>query len=346
VKQYSAAFWEASAVHKRFLRKKLCLAESENEPCNSPIIQAHTVPRSQLQQIAQDGHVYSFDASIDQLAKTDGKISARKFGTRQFSVLHCFCALHDKSIFADIEDVSLIFSPRQIALLHYRTTASELYRKIRAYEAIRHHTTVSFQKLEFWRKKSSRPILDAMVKGQELGLRDAKVAFEESTEILERESYDCLSALIINFNFLPSVMTVGGFLPEFDYHGHNVQDLGDEAKTCEIISFNILSSDGCAAIAFIWRKGRQKCLAFAKSYAEQPASLYTTLAIQTAFEHIENTCMRPEWWERLKQVERDLIAWRMQTAGSHLVARQNNCLQYTGVTHDDWDFKKLLYLNC
>ncbi len=55
---------------------------------------------------------------------------------------------------------------------------------------------------------------------------------------------------------------------------------------------------------------------------------------------------KEEWWEVLKQVERDLISRRMQTAGSHLTARQNNCLQYTGVTHDDWDFETLMYLNC
>jgi hypothetical protein len=41
--------------------------------------------------------------------------------------MNCFCAGHDKIIFAPIEDAPLALSSEQLALLHYRAVAAEVY---------------------------------------------------------------------------------------------------------------------------------------------------------------------------------------------------------------------------
>lgn len=340
-----AEFWSFASTFQRFLRHKLCLAEDPGDPCNSPIIEAHTIPRSQLKKIAEDGHVYSFDSSLSQLARSDGNIAIKRFGIGQFSVLNCFCGRHDNAIFLDIEDVPLIFSPRQLALLHYRTVASELYRKIRMVEATNHQleTLLKEQKTDW-----DRRILDdarAFNEGQKLGLRDGRVAFDECQRILNEREYGCLSALIVRFDRMPTIMAVGGFYPEFGFDGLPLQQLGDSQEIYETISFNILASEERAAVVMIWRTGQANPLAFARSYENQPRSLYTTLAIQACFEHLENTCVQQRWWNGLKKVEQDLLLRRMQFAGSLTEERIASCLQYSGVTHDDWGFRSLEHFN-
>lgn len=338
-------FWSFASAFERFLKHKLCLAEDIANPCDSPIIEAHTIPRSQLRKIADGGHVYSFDNSLHQMKRSGGKIAIKKFGVSQFSVLNCFCRKHDNEIFVDVEDVPLVFSPRQLALLHYRTVASELYRKLRMIEALNYQIE-SYSKQRM--NRDHRVLLanlEAFNEGHKLAMRDGRIAFAECQRVLNEHDYNSLSALIVRFHRAPTIMTVGGFYPEFGFDGVALQTLGDRHQIYETISFNILASEGSAAVAMIWQKGHNNPLDFARSFEKQPPYLYTTLAIQTSFEHLENTCVEPGWWDGLKRVEQDLLLRRMQIAGGVSEERESSCLQYSGVTHDDWGFESLEYVN-
>ncbi len=270
----TAEFWSLAATFNRFLKYKLCLAEEEGDLCNSPIIQAHTIPRSQMRGIAIDGHVYSFDTSLAQLERSGGKIAIKKFGIGQFSVLNCFCRRHDNAIFVDIEDVPLTFSPRQLALLHYRVVASELYRKLRMIESLNHQIET------FSKAKTDRDLIEelkAFKEGNELGVRDGRIAFRECKRVLEQHDYNSLSALVVRFKCRPTIMTVGGFYPEFGFDGTKLQTLGDREKIYETVSFNILAADDRAALAVIWQKDHENPFAFAKSLRETASrALYDT----------------------------------------------------------------------
>src|SRR5689334_14027045 len=131
-------FWKSAENLNRLMKQRYCLAESWPTPCEGGIISALTVAQSQLQKIAVNGHVKAFNVSAAQLEKSDGEIAVKDWGVSQFSTLNCFCAKHDVSIFSDVENVPLNFTARQLAILHYRATASELYRKTQV-----HHGTLS-----------------------------------------------------------------------------------------------------------------------------------------------------------------------------------------------------------
>ena len=282
---------------------------------------------------------------MEQLEKTGGQIAIRKFGIRQFSTLNCFCGRHDASIFSDIENVPLVFSPRQLALLHYRAVAAELYKKIRMDEANGHHLA-SFREKPRTRENNDRiELLEAFVKGTRLGLRDARLALDECESILKNEDYARLSACVVRYKKLPTIMAVGGFYPEFDFDGRPLQALPVSSDRAETLSFNILASEGRAAVAIIWLKEDSSCLKFARSYSNQRSDHLTTLAIQTAFEHLENTCVNPDWWENLKPVEQGVLARRMHVAGGIVDGRSSSSLQYAGITHDDWEFDKIEFIN-
>ncbi len=117
-----ADYWTTAEVMRGIFETKVCLAKTHSpDACKGKIISAHTIPRSQLRKIATDGHVYAVAATASDLARDDGKLSAKQYGINEFSVLNCFCATHDNKIFARVEDDPLVFDAHQRTLLHYRT---------------------------------------------------------------------------------------------------------------------------------------------------------------------------------------------------------------------------------
>ena len=188
-------------------------------------------------------------------------------------------------------------------------------------------------------------LLRSYAYGEDLSLRDIGAAFALCEKELFNETYDGVSALIVYFKKMPSVMTVGGFLPECDYHGNALQRLGNSDAIYQAASFNILAAKGHAALALLWFKGQNVVKSFAESFVDQKPERYATLAIQTAFEHLENTCMAPQWWESLRKVEQGLLLRRMQVGGSPMEERKSNCLTYCGVTFDDWKYDHHEFVN-
>jgi hypothetical protein len=144
---------------------------------------------------------------------------------------------------------------------------------------------------------------------------------------------------------MPSVITVGGFLPQYTYGGQCIQRLGDPNSLCNSVAFNILCSHGHAALAMLWFKDEASGRVLADSYIAQKPELLTTLAIQTCFEHLENTCMAPVWWDGLRETERATLLRRMQAAGTPSEPHRPDSLTYCGITFDQWDYDRHEFVN-
>ena len=327
-------FWATTDTIDKINKRKLCLASKRGD-CDGQIVEAHTIPRSQLQKIAVDGHVYYIRALPSDLLANDGHYSVGEKGIGQFSVLNLFCAKHDQEVFEHIETDELIFDREQIALLHYRSMAAELYKKINAVDASRYHMQQArkhgaAEKMEF---------LKAFEAGNRLGLRDMTRTFSICETILRDENYSRISGLVVSFKKIPTIMTVGGFSPEFDYAGNNLQRLGNSKATYEQIGVSILAAQERACVVFTWITNAIICRQFADSFVAQRSAILTTLAIQTAFEHLENTCMNIPWWDSLRPIEREKLLERMQFAGSPFQERTAACLGYCGITFDQWEYE-------
>ena len=335
----SREFWATVEAYNRILKTKLCLAEPLETGCSSPIIKAHTIPRSQLRQIAVDSHVYTAALSLGDMNQNDGQLAAKRIGINEFSVLNCFCADHDKTIFADLEDQPLTYSPRQIALLQYRAAGAEFYKKTQAVELSEHNISAFSPKADAARLE----MLHLSDYGERLGLSDSAAAFERTERELKSNT-NAFSALVVFFSCAPTIMTVGAFLPEFDYDCRKLQTLGTEDE-CQAISYNILAVSGHASLCMTWLKGDRAPESFARSFVSQRPELYTSLAIQTAFEHLENTCMNPTWWDALRPAEQRLLLRRMRIAGSYFEERKPSCLSFSGVKHDDWGYGRYEFIN-
>ncbi len=122
------AKWVFTQHYQRILESKECLAGLySRDTCAGKIVRAHIIPRSQLLQIATRGHVHAVPTRLLSIMQMQhSAFRAHDIGAREFSVLNCFCARHDKALFAPLEDRPLIFA-EQLTLLHYRAMAAEAY---------------------------------------------------------------------------------------------------------------------------------------------------------------------------------------------------------------------------
>jgi hypothetical protein len=128
--------WSFTERHQRFFKAKECMATGAHSPCGGRLVRAHIIPRLQLRQIARSGHVVAVPTSLIALTRMrQTRLEVERFGVGEYSTLNCFCADHDKTLFAPIEDASLTFSPEQIALLHYRALAAQFYQCSRRAES-------------------------------------------------------------------------------------------------------------------------------------------------------------------------------------------------------------------
>jgi hypothetical protein len=333
---HPSEFWAAVETTEKIFKRKTCIAGGRGD-CDGQIVEAHTIPKSQLKKIAVDGHVYNIQGSAADLYRNSGEYSAGKRGIGQFSVLNFFCAEHDRDIFSHLENDELVFDDHQLALLHYRAMGAELYKKMNAVSNSRFV-------IEHLRDRHDRHIADKlrfakdMGAGNMLGLRDMSKTFGRCESILVNKEYTKVHALVVCFKRMPSIMTVGGFSPEFDYDEHLLQQLGKIEREYHQLGLSILVHQGRAAVIFTWLEKADVCEQFVRSFLTKDRNLYTTLAIQTAFEHLENTCMNILWWDALRPIERNMLLRRMQFAGSLVEERMASCLGYCGITFDQWEF--------
>ncbi len=113
--------WSFTERHQRIFEAKECLAACDRSPCGGRIVRAHIIPRSQLRQIARSGRIIAVPTSLLAIMRMQRTgFEAKEIGVGEFSTMNCFCANHDKALFAPIEDAPLVFSSEQLALLHYR----------------------------------------------------------------------------------------------------------------------------------------------------------------------------------------------------------------------------------
>lgn len=338
-------YWATAETMKDIFETKTCLAKPHaSDPCQGKIVAAHTIPHSQLATIAPDGHVYAVAGTLADLARSDGQLTMKKYGIRNFSVLNCFCATHDKKIFAHIEDDELVFDGHQLTLLQYRTLASELYRKVTAYHLTLHQIEQEQQKKP--KNKEAMEFLKTHAVGALAGVRDVGTAFEACSTNLFGQKYDQVSALVIHFQKLPSIMTVGGFLAQFDYNAKPLQLIYDLETIADIVCFNILAAKDHAALIVLWPKEHSKIgRQFADSLIAQDSSLYSALAIQTAFEYLENTSVNKGWWDDQKPIIHKLLLGRMQSSANLFEKRAFNTLTFGGVSFDQWDYDRHEFVN-
>jgi len=265
-----------------------------------------------------------------------GSFGAKEIGVGDFSTLGCFCAQHDKILFAPLEDAPLTFSPEQLALLHYRAVAAEYYQR-RNQEESANTESLRFDEHDH---RSDRFLWLSYTNGK--AAEESFEALARTKKALDKRKYAEICALVIEFNSKPSVLAVGAFRPVYDCIGKRVQDL---RQIAQYVALHMLTKGRKAAIVLTWLRGETAPANFAKCFSAQPKDHLTSLFIQTAFEHVEHTCMSADWWLGLKQAQRRPLLERVRRANSVHYRRSYRCLTYR-IWYDDWDVERVDFVHC
>jgi hypothetical protein len=330
------AKWVFTQRHQRILESKECLSGLHGrDACAGKIVRAHIIPHSQLLQIATRGRVCAVPTRLSTVMQMQhSAFEAKDVGAKNFSALNCFCARHDKAMFAPLEDRPLTFSSKQITLLHYRAIAAEAYQRRQQEESAAaasrlYKSDDPRRGLFFWIFHSNSTAAEA-----------AEDALEEIEGILEQAQYDRIGFLLFRFDAEPVLLSVGAFRPRYDVNGREIQDIMLDGI---YVASHVLISDGKPALVITWLKGQKPAERFALSFAAQPKQHLTTLAIQTAFEYAEHTCVKREWWQKVDGRKRRSLLNRVRNANSLSYRRSRKCLTFRSVL-DDWNFKELKFI--
>jgi hypothetical protein len=320
--------WGFTQRHQRIFESKECLAGLHgSDPCAGKIVRAHIIPRSQLLKIATNGHVHAVPTRLSAVMQMQhSAFEATDMGAREFSVLNCFCAGHDNSLFAPLEDVPLTFSRKQLALLHYRAIAAEAYQRGNQEES-------AINECKKYDSKDPRrdPFYTIFFFSSDAA-ESAEDALKQTARMLAQGKYQAMRALVIRFDAEPVFLSVGAFRPHYDVTGKPLQHLIPGGV---YVAAHMLVADNKPALIFTWLKGQAPAERFALSFASQPAEYYTTLAIQMAFEHTDFTCMKREWWQSLDGRKRRSLLNRVRNGNSLKYTRPKKYLSVRSVL-DDW----------
>jgi hypothetical protein len=318
--------WSFTERHQRLFKTKGCFADFDS-PCGGRIVRAHIISRSQLKQIARKGRIVAVPTSLLAVMKMQRtKFEAKEIGIGEFSTMNCFCAAHDKILFAPVEDAPLAFTSEQLALLHYRAIAAQAY-------YCRNQQESAASELD-WESDGPQNIRFSWI------FWTSGKAFEEAWDALIRTKrligsrrFTDVSSLVVHFDASPSVMAVGAFRPQYDFAARRVQNLADD--DCCHVAMHLLAAGSTAALAFTWLRGDRAAEGFARTFAARPKEQMASLAVQCAFEHIEHTCMSDAWWNNLKRPMQAALLERVRRANSLAYRRSHRCLSYR-MRYADW----------
>ncbi|UVO32304.1 hypothetical protein [Bradyrhizobium arachidis] len=311
--------WSFAERHQRFFKFKQCLAAGDQSPCEGQIVRAHIIPRFQLKQIAKSGHIVAVPTSLLAIMKMQRTgFEAQEIGVGEFSTMNCFCAGHDKALFAPVEDAPLIFSSEQLALLHYRAIAAEFYQRnsqLESAEAELDYQSDEPQNARFvwismWNDKASE---------------EANYALVHTERLIATRRFEDIGSLVVRFDAQPAVMAAGAFRPQYDFAARRLQDLRD---ICCYVAMHLLAADGRTVLAFTWLRRDSAAGRFAQTFAALSREQMASVAVQCAFEYVEHTCMSHSWWSDLRRPMRAALLERVRRASSLSYRRSPRCLSY------------------
>lgn len=328
--------------HSKTLKsKKVCSVKHLfPEECSGRIINAHTISKSgSLKEISDSGHVMGAKPSLASLIKSDGKLTLEKVGINKASTFTGFCSVHDKNVFALLEDEAIILSDKQLFLLAYRGFCRELFCKEQNKE------TASLLKES---DRGQDQMLQALIQGYagaydsgvDLALRDLEIIKKEMDSILVNEDYSKINHCVFELDSVPKILVSAMITPEMDFQGNELQKLGLQDEVYEYIFFNCISYENKGCFVFSWLASNDKyCNKFIDSLLKLDDAQIADALVRFCYSFSENTWASPSWWDSLSEEARISIGRRLMH-GTPAETHPQDCLVDDGFKYRAMTIKK------
>jgi hypothetical protein len=268
------------------------------------------------------------------LVQNHGTVTFKSIGIRDASTFTGFCAKHDDGTFAPIEKQVLTATSEQCFLISYRAVCRELFQKRLHNSSIDGMRTLD-QGRPIAVQQHIQGIADLHKIGTLMGLAEIQYHKALYDEILMSRAFDDYRRLVIHFSCIPDVLSTGSFAPQYDFCGNQLQDLMEPGL--ENIAVSIVPAGSGGFVMLGWQKqGDSVCIPFAQSLLSAPADRLADTVVRLVFEHIENTYLRPSWWEALPKSVRQALIRRANSGAHPQHPRRSNCLTDDKVHSAEW----------
>lgn len=334
--------WQASAISKKAFSLKLCSAPSAmHTDCTGLIVRAHTVPKSgSLAKIAENGHVYAFIPTLEDLIKHDGVLPPKLVGINGASTFTGFCSKHDSGLFAPLEQEDFSSRPDQCFLLAYRAYAREIYTKKAAAASAQQHSILDRGK-SILEQMNIQATSAAYGVGLAAALKDIAHHQPRFEAPLLSGDYSAVRAYVISFDGPPPVMCSGSFAPEQSFDGLELQDLADLTVIPHLISVTSFFGGLHGHVVFVWLpEDDHVCIPFIRSLASVTDADLTSALVRLMFEFFENVHISPKWWRGLPQEHQNAFIHRMAASANPQFERSKGCLRPDGWSVPAWPVAK------
>jgi hypothetical protein len=296
------------------LAKGRCVHPDAGRSCEGDAISAHTVQRNGgLSAIAENGHVLSVKRAAEMLYLNQGRFVPAKVGVRHASTFSGFCSHHDTTMFRPVEVGTRELNVETCFLLSFRALAYELVTKEAAIAAIPLQRDLDKGR-PFHEQVRIQEHLHVGQLGFHLGLADLKrykAAFDDLYYRSEFSNFHCLGVV---FDGVLPVVASGAFHPEIDFAGKRLQKLGVGPLNHENVCFNLTVFGGTSVAALGWLGAPGgPSEDFRDSFIDALKTDGGDAAVRLAFEHLENTYIRPSWWNHLGSEQRWEAEERMRS---------------------------------
>ncbi|CAA6811203.1 MAG: Unknown protein [uncultured Sulfurovum sp.] len=306
----------AYKIHNDFknsLKHKECKVPNElKHKCSNKIIKAHTISKSaNLKSIARDGKVYGMNFNMLDIEGDSNPVQLELIHINQASIFYIFCSIHDKVLFAPLEDAEFIFSQEQIFLLSYRTVAKAMYMKEQQVKLFSENVSTYDKGFTNKFQHSYIQAISHMFSDEESQLSDIRRIKKTFDNDLLVSRYDNMKYYCILIDKVPEVMVSGILNPDRDFDGNILVDyVNDPTKEYNAIVTSIIKIEDNGAIIFSWNSSIEshECDIFIQSLHnlnnEDKINAITCLLLK---KNKENLYFSPSWYEGLDSNKKKLI---------------------------------------
>lgn len=302
-------------LQKKFANSARCLHFESPGECTDPA-KAHSLQRNGLLRlISQDSHVYVPSTNISTIRKNVGKFTLERRGIAKASTFAGFCAKHDAELFRPIDTVALTPTSQQVALSAYRTLCREFFVKENAANVI------SEQLKSDGHDRATRELFEAYRIGTSIGFKNLQRHKAEFDEMLRSGSYQDMEYTLFVFKQPPLFAFSAVFYPDFDFLGHQLQDLANHTANFELMTICSVGMEDGWGLLFSWhRTSSLACTEFLGSLAAAMREGRNAEAalLQMVVAFCENLAVAPRWWEALAEQQRAQFCVALSTGTSLL----------------------------
>lgn len=300
--------------HKKAFSVEICMHPEAPINCDGGIIAAHTIQRSiNLSSIAVNDQIYQLKADLFDLDRTNGEVVLKKVFIKSATTFNGFCAHHDRTTFAPVENKPYVGSVEQAALLGYRSLAKELYNKNAAVESVKINLTMlqeifSPDDLNF----TQASLLYAQnAWAMNLGAQEISKNMKYFHDAIQSEDYSDFYYAIFHSNSSPGALCATAISPEFDFSGRRLQKISDLSIPLEYCTIAIQCTSDGADIIFLWHKTwHSVASAFVESLSALPYEQQGDAIVRMVFDLADNIAINPSWWDRLAVGNKDHLLRR------------------------------------